>query len=195
MASFSPEITLQDIQKSAQHANLGLARFLLVARLAVTKHTVRDMPSAPLNEHPAAAAASPNPDLETAAQPAVAASRNPQQTAAADSPEPNLETVAQPAAAANMHRVTGTFADPSHESTFSAGLFRMACPTHVLLMALVLPYSFCSALVEPDMRAPRAAPHRPAETAWALVLDSSVELTHFGSDTLCHFHAALVLLV
>jgi hypothetical protein len=42
------------------------------------------MPSAPLNEHPdleaaaAAAAASPNPDLETAAQPAVAASRNPQ---------------------------------------------------------------------------------------------------------------------
>ena len=81
----------------------------------MTKHTVRDMPSAPLNEHPAAAAASPNPDLETAAQPAVAASRNPQQTAAADSPEPNLETVAQPAAAANMHRVTGTFADPSHE--------------------------------------------------------------------------------
>jgi hypothetical protein len=78
VASFSPEITLQDIQKSAQHANLGLARFLLVARLAVTKHTVRDMPSAPLNEHPAAAAASPNPDLETAAQPAVAASRNPQ---------------------------------------------------------------------------------------------------------------------
>ena len=105
------------------------------------------MPSAPLNEHPdleaaaAAAAASPNPDLETAAQPAVAASRNPQQTAAAASPEPNLETVAQPAAAANMHRVTGTFADPSHESTFSAGLFRMACPTHVLLMALVLPYT------------------------------------------------------
>ena len=120
------------------------------------------------------------------------------EAAAAASPNPNLENqrAAQPAAAAaNMHRVTGTFADPSHESTFSAGLFRMACPTHVLLMALVLPYSFCSALVEPDMRAPRAAPHRPAETAWALVLDSSVELTHFGSDTLCHFHAALVLLV
>ena len=49
--------------------------------------------------------------------------------AAAASPNPNLETAAQPEAAAHMHRVTGTFEDPSHESTFAAQLFRMACPT------------------------------------------------------------------
>ena len=55
------------------------------------------------------------------------------EAAAAASPNPNLENqrAAQPAAAAaNMHRVTGTFADPSHESAFAAQLFRMAYPTH-----------------------------------------------------------------
>ena len=86
---------------------------------------------------------SDDPDLEA---PAAAA-------AAPTSPNPNLETAAQPAAAANMHRVTGTFADPSHEATFAAQLFRMAYPTHVLLMALVLTYFTWSALVEPDRRA------------------------------------------
>ena len=40
----------------------------------------------------------------------------------------------------NMHRITGTFADPSHESAFAAQLFRMAYPTHTLLMALLLAY-------------------------------------------------------
>jgi hypothetical protein len=77
------------------------------------------------------------------------------EAAAAASPNPNLENqrAAQPAAAAaNMHRVTGTFADPSHESAFAAQLFRMAYPTHVLLMALVLTYWTWKALVEPDMR-------------------------------------------
>ena len=81
-----------------------------------------------------------DPDLEAAA-------------AAAASPNPHLETAAQPAAAANMHRVTGTFADPSHEATFAAQLFRMAYPTHVFLMALVLTYSTWSVLMEPHMRA------------------------------------------
>ena len=80
-------------------------------------------------------------------------SDDPDLEAAPTSPNPNLETAAQPAAAANMHRVTGTFADPSHEATFAAQLFRMAYPTHVLLMALVLTYFTWSALVEPDRRA------------------------------------------
>ena len=77
------------------------------------------------------------------------------EAAAAASPNPNLENqrAAQPAATvANMHRATGTFADPSHESAFAAQLFRMAYPTHVLLMALVLTYWTWKALVEPDMR-------------------------------------------
>ena len=70
---------------------------------------------------------SDDPDLEAAV------------AAAAASPNPNLQTAAHPAAAAaNMHRATGTFADPSHESAFAAQLLRMAYPTHVLLMALVL---------------------------------------------------------
>ena len=86
---------------------------------------------------------SDNPDLETAAAAAVA------------SPNPNLETAAQPAAAANiaMHPITGTFADPSHESVFGAQLFRMGYPTHVLLMALALAVLTWNALVQPDMRA------------------------------------------
>jgi len=71
---------------------------------------------------------SDDPDLEA---PAAAA-------AAVASPNPNLETTAQPAAAANMHGITGTFADPSHEAAFAAQLFRMAYPAHVLLMALLL---------------------------------------------------------
>ena len=81
---------------------------------------------------------SDDPDLEAAA---AAASLN-----------PNLETAAA-AAAANMHRVTGTFADPSHESAFAAQLFRMAYPTHVLLMALVLAVYTWMGLIQPDMRA------------------------------------------
>ena len=74
--------------------------------------------------------------------------------AAAASPNADLETAAHPAAAAiNMHRVTGTFADPTHESAFAAQLFRMAYPTHVLLMALVFANFTWNALMEPDMRA------------------------------------------
>ena len=49
-----------------------------------------------------------------------------------------------------MHRVTGTFADPSYESAFAAQLFRMAYPAHVVLLALVL-IDYCwSTLVQPD---------------------------------------------
>ena len=84
---------------------------------------------------------SDDPDLEA---PAAAA-------AAVASPNPNLETTAQPAAAANMHGITGTFADPSHEAAFAAQLFRMAYPAHVLLMALLLTGLSGIALVEPDM--------------------------------------------
>ena len=83
---------------------------------------------------------SDEPDLEAAA--------------AAASPNPNLQVAAQPsAAAANMHRVTGTFADPSHESAFAAQLFHMAYPAHVLLMALILSHFTWNALVQPEMRA------------------------------------------
>ena len=71
---------------------------------------------------------------------------------AAASPNPNLETAVHPTAAASMHRVTGTFADPTHESNFAAQLFRMAYPTHVLLMVLVLAVFAWNALVQPDMR-------------------------------------------
>jgi hypothetical protein len=77
----------------------------------------------------------------------------PPAAAAAASPNPNLETAAQPAAAANMDHITGRFADPSHEAAFAAQLFRMAYPAHVLLMALVLTCSIWNALVEPDIRA------------------------------------------
>ena len=59
-------------------------------------------------------------------------------------PSPNLET------APNMHCVTGTFADPSHESAFAAQLFRMAYPAHVVLLALVLVDYCWSTLVQPD---------------------------------------------
>ena len=37
-----------------------------------------------------------------------------------------------------MHALTGTFADPSHESAFGAQSFRLAFPLHVLLMVLCL---------------------------------------------------------
>ena len=77
---------------------------------------------------------SDDPDLEAPA-PAPAAS-----------PGPNLET------APNMHRVTGTFADPSHESAFAAQLFRMAYPAHVVLLAVVLASFTRIALVQPDAR-------------------------------------------
>ena len=77
---------------------------------------------------------SDDPDLEAPA-PAPAAS-----------PSPNLET------APNMHCVTGTFADPSHESAFAAQLFRMAYPVHVLLLAVILAWFTWNGLVQPDER-------------------------------------------
>eukprot|EP00964_Phaeocystis_antarctica_P073550 scaffold45139_cov21-Phaeocystis_antarctica.AAC.1 len=45
-----------------------------------------------------------------------------------------------------MHPVTGTFADPSHESGFAAQLFRLAYPLHVLLLALCLAIALFMAL-------------------------------------------------
>ena len=54
--------------------------------------------------------------------------------------------------APNMHCVTGTFADPSHEPAFAAQLFRMAYPAHVLLLADMLVFFTWSALVQPDTR-------------------------------------------
>ena len=54
--------------------------------------------------------------------------------------------------APSMQRVTGTFADPSHEAAFAAQLFRMAYPAHVLLLAAILAVCCWSALVQPDSR-------------------------------------------
>ena len=76
---------------------------------------------------------------------AANALRSDDPAAAAASPNANLE-------AANMYRITGTFADPTHETAFAAQLFRMAYPSHVLLMALVLAVFTWNAVVEPDMR-------------------------------------------
>ena len=63
--------------------------------------------------------------------------------AAAASPSP-IET------ATYMQRVTGTFADPSHESAFAAQLFRMAYPVHVLLLAAILAEYCWNALEQPE---------------------------------------------
>ena len=65
--------------------------------------------------------------------------------AAAASPSP-IET------APYMHCVTGTFADPSHESAFAAQLFRMAYPAHVVILAGMLASVCWSALAQPDAR-------------------------------------------
>ena len=48
--------------------------------------------------------------------------------------------LAEAAAAPNlkMYRVTGAFADPSHELAFSVQLFRLAYPCHIFLLALTL---------------------------------------------------------
>ena len=64
--------------------------------------------------------------------------------AAAASPSPNLETA--PNMQRGIQRVTGTFADPSHEAAFAAQLFRMAYPAHVLLLAVILAECCWSAL-------------------------------------------------
>ena len=81
----------------------------------------------------------------------------------AASPNPYLETAAHPAAAAaaNMHRITGTFADPTHESAFAAQLFRMAYPTHVLLMALVLAVFAWNVLVQGGLHITRSDRDQP----------------------------------
>ena len=42
------------------------------------------------------------------------------------------------AASIAMHRLTGTFADRSHESAYAARIFRMAFPYHAFLLALIL---------------------------------------------------------
>ena len=66
-------------------------------------------------------------------------------TAAKRSNDPDLEApvpaeaaIPSPIETAPMHWVTGTFADPSHESAFAAQLFRMAYPAHVLLLTVLL---------------------------------------------------------
>ena len=53
-------------------------------------------------------------------------------------PTPNTANTATAAASITMHRVTGTFADRSHELAFAAQLFRLAFPYHVFLLALIL---------------------------------------------------------
>ena len=66
--------------------------------------------------------------------------------APAASPSPSLE------AAPYMHRVTGTFADPSYESAFAAQLFRMAYPAHVVLLAVFVADCCWTALSDPGRR-------------------------------------------
>jgi len=61
------------------------------------------------------------------------------------------------AAAANltmgMHRVTGAFEDPSHESAFAAQLFRQAYLVHILLMGFTtVHYADRTANEEADRR-------------------------------------------
>ena len=76
------------------------------------------------------------------------------------SDDPDLEAPVPVAAASpsrietapSMQRVTGTFADPLHESAFAAQLFRMAYPAHVPLLAVLLAYYGWSVLVRPDQR-------------------------------------------
>ena len=55
-------------------------------------------------------------------------------------PEAPRSDYVKPAAITNlaMDPVTGTFADPSHETAFGAQLFRLAFPAHVLLMAFTV---------------------------------------------------------
>ena len=52
--------------------------------------------------------------------------------------EPLLHEIASIEAAPEMHPLTGTFADPSHEAAFVAQCFRVAFPLHVLLMGLII---------------------------------------------------------
>ena len=66
--------------------------------------------------------------------------------AAAACPSHDLET------APTMQRVTGTFADPLHESVFAAQLFRMAFPAHALLMAVPPAYYCWRAHERPETR-------------------------------------------
>ena len=71
--------------------------------------------------------------------------------------DPDLEAAA--AAAIVMQPVTGTFADPTHESAFAAQFFRLAFPCHVFLIAINLYVFTWAALVtrsvtfSPDMSA------------------------------------------
>ena len=62
------------------------------------------------------------------------------------------------AAAANltmgMHRVTGAFEDPSHESAFAAQLFRQAYLVHILLMGFTTVHLVSIALTPPAPRPP-----------------------------------------
>ena len=52
-----------------------------------------------------------------------------------------------------MHPVTGTFADPMHESAFAAQFFRLAFPCHAFLMVLM---GACMAWIGPCL-CPRSA--------------------------------------
>ena len=66
--------------------------------------------------------------------------------------DPDLEAAA--VATIAMQLVTGTFADPTHESAFAAQFFRLAFPCHVFLIALNLAVFTWAALVtQPEMSA------------------------------------------
>ena len=70
-----------------------------------------------------------------------------------------------------MHRLTGTFTDPSHEQTFAALLFRLAFPIHVLSLTL----SFVAVSVG-DARVAWSSPISPTVSQWGAWVTASLTL-------------------
>ena len=70
-----------------------------------------------------------------------------------------------------MHRLTGTFTDPSHEQTFAALLFRLAFPIHVLSLTL----SFVAVSVG-DMHVAWSSPISPTVSQWGAWVTASLTL-------------------
>ena len=59
---------------------------------------------------------------------------------ARDAPRSERDPELAVASSIAMHPVTGTFADPAHESAFAVQLFRLAFPIHLLVLALTLAF-------------------------------------------------------
>ena len=70
-----------------------------------------------------------------------------------------------------MHRLTGTFTDPSHEQAFAAQLFGLAFPIHALVMTL----SFLAVSVG-DMHVAWSSPISPTVSQWGAWVTASLTL-------------------